>query len=125
MPFGDGTGPRGFGPVTGRGAGYCAGYTVPDRGNFGPVWDSRGGGGRGWRNRYYETGLTGLQRRGGWGNMKMPVTAPMVPVGVPTPMNRELQLSALKAQADSLERTLDAIKRQIETLDTQNEKDAK
>jgi len=25
MPFGDGTGPRGMGPMTGRGAGYCSG----------------------------------------------------------------------------------------------------
>ena len=29
MPFGDGTGPAGMGPMTGRGAGYCAGYQVP------------------------------------------------------------------------------------------------
>jgi hypothetical protein len=26
MPFGDGTGPMGMGPLTGRGAGYCAGF---------------------------------------------------------------------------------------------------
>jgi hypothetical protein len=25
MPFGDGTGPRGMGPMTGWGAGYCTG----------------------------------------------------------------------------------------------------
>jgi len=29
MPFGDATGPAGFGPMTGRAAGYCAGYPVP------------------------------------------------------------------------------------------------
>lgn len=29
MPFGDGTGPRGMGPMTGRGAGYCAGSGRP------------------------------------------------------------------------------------------------
>jgi len=29
MPAGDGTGPLGLGPMTGRAAGYCAGYTVP------------------------------------------------------------------------------------------------
>jgi len=29
MPFGDGTGPRGMGPMTGRGAGYCAGFASP------------------------------------------------------------------------------------------------
>ncbi len=29
MPGGDGTGPRGLGPMTGRGAGFCAGFNVP------------------------------------------------------------------------------------------------
>ena len=29
MPFGNGTGPAGLGPMTGRAAGYCAGYPVP------------------------------------------------------------------------------------------------
>ena len=29
MPGGDGTGPAGMGPMTGRAAGYCAGYPVP------------------------------------------------------------------------------------------------
>ena len=29
MPRGDGTGPGGMGPMTGRGAGFCAGYSVP------------------------------------------------------------------------------------------------
>ncbi len=29
MPAGDRTGPGGFGPMTGRGLGYCAGYSAP------------------------------------------------------------------------------------------------
>lgn len=29
MPAGNGTGPLGMGPMTGRGAGYCSGYQVP------------------------------------------------------------------------------------------------
>ena len=29
MPFGDGTGPLGMGPMTGRGAGFCAGFGQP------------------------------------------------------------------------------------------------
>lgn len=33
MPRGDGTGPWGFGPGTGRAAGYCAGYPVPGYAN--------------------------------------------------------------------------------------------
>jgi len=35
MPFGDGKGPAGLGPMTGRAAGFCAGYPVP--GYTGPV----------------------------------------------------------------------------------------
>ena len=76
MPFGDGTGPAGMGPMTGRAAGYCAGYSVP--GYMNPIpgrgfwgrgrgfgWFGRGrGGGRGWRNWYYATGLPGWQRAG-------------------------------------------------------------
>jgi hypothetical protein len=33
MPGGDRTGPLGYGPMTGRGAGYCAGYVTPGYGN--------------------------------------------------------------------------------------------
>ena len=29
MPGGDGSGPLGWGPRTGRGAGFCAGFNVP------------------------------------------------------------------------------------------------
>ena len=29
MPFGDGTGPMGLGSMTGRGAGFCAGFGSP------------------------------------------------------------------------------------------------
>jgi len=35
MPRGDGTGPAGMGPMTGRAAGYCAGYPVPGYANPG------------------------------------------------------------------------------------------
>jgi len=35
MPRGDGTGPMGNGPMTGRGAGYCAGYATPGYTNGG------------------------------------------------------------------------------------------
>ncbi len=52
MPGGDGTGPGGMGPMTGRAAGYCAGYSVPGymnpisgRGRFG--YGLGLGGGRG------------------------------------------------------------------------------
>jgi len=34
MPRGDGTGPMGMGPMTGRAAGYCAGFASPGFMNF-------------------------------------------------------------------------------------------
>lgn len=55
MPFGDGTGPLGQGPRTGRGWGFCSGYPCPGYLNsgvrgwgrrFGYGW--RRGRGRGW-----------------------------------------------------------------------------
>jgi hypothetical protein len=50
MPYGDGTGPRGMGPMTGRGAGYCTGFAqtrFPGRA-FGRGWFSfNRGAGRG------------------------------------------------------------------------------
>lgn len=61
MPRGDGTGPMGFGPMTGRGAGFCAGFPVPGFMNPMP--------GRFWRGRgfgFWATGLPGWARWG-WG----------------------------------------------------------
>jgi len=45
MPAGDGTGPLGFGPMTGRAAGYCAGYPTPGYANaiLGRPWGQWGG----------------------------------------------------------------------------------
>ncbi len=36
MPGGDRTGPMGMGPMTGRGAGYCAGFSTGGYGNLMP-----------------------------------------------------------------------------------------
>jgi len=53
MPRGDGTGPAGMGPMTGRAAGYCAGYNVP---GFMNPYGGRMGGGFGWgRGRWWGT----------------------------------------------------------------------
>lgn len=51
MPGGDKTGPNSAGPMTGRGAGYCAGYNVPGSTNPAYGYGRRGGRrgyGRGW-----------------------------------------------------------------------------
>ncbi len=48
MPRGDRTGPNGFGPRTGRGLGYCNGYSTPGYITDGGIGLGRGyGGGRG------------------------------------------------------------------------------
>jgi hypothetical protein len=81
MPFGDGTGPMGLGPMTGRGAGFCAGFDRPgfaspmpgypyphDYGYSIPAWPRWGYGfGRGF-NRGFGRGLgRGWRRWGAYG----------------------------------------------------------
>jgi len=130
MPGGDGTGPAGMGPMTGRAAGYCAGYPVP--GYMNPVggrgfrgWGRGLGGGRGWRNWFYATGLTGWQRAAmGWpafGGVVPPVTPYAAPLG-PT-MSTEQQLDVLKGQAEYFEDALDGIRKRIAELEGKAKKD--
>ncbi len=126
MPRGDGTGPVGMGPMTGRGAGYCAGYAMPGyanpvggRGFFGWGRGGRGfgagpGGGRGWRNRFRATGLTGRQRAGFAPPMAPPVG--LEPYAAPTPRQ---ELDALKGQAEYLEQALGSIRARMEELEKQ------
>lgn len=102
MPRGDRTGPQGFGPMTGRRAGFCAGSNVPGFANPGLRLGLRrgyGGGGRGWRHQYYATGLTGWQR-GGY--------VPLVP---------EQELAELKNEAEWLKNQLDAVDQRMEELE--------
>jgi Family of unknown function (DUF5320) len=61
MPGRDGTGPMGYGPMTGGRRGFCGDANVsPGR-----------GGGRGWRNQFRATGLTGWQRAAQTGGQGM------------------------------------------------------
>lgn len=109
MPRGDGTGPMGEGPMTGRGAGLCAGNVQPGfaggqagRG-FGPGFGGRGfagdrrfaGGGRGYRNRVYPT-------QGGAGFAAQPMAAdPAV-----QRQGLEQQAGLLKSQLACIEKRL-------------------
>ena len=121
MPRGDGTGPNGWGSMTGRGAGNCAGYSAPGYMNSAPgrgFWGGGRGGGRGWRNQFYATGLTGWQRAG----MGMPRFAPSwgypPAYGAPT-MLRGQELDALKGEAEYLDGALAEIRKRIEELETE------
>jgi len=66
MPRGDGTGPMGVGPMTGRAAGYCAGSGVPGYMNVVPArgYGMRRGLGRGFGRRFMGPGRG---RAFGWG----------------------------------------------------------
>lgn len=121
MPGGDRTGPAGMGPMTGRSAGYCAGFGVP--GYMNPIpgrgfWGrGRGrGGGRGWRNWYYATGLTGWQRAA----MGAPAWGYGVPYAAPVAqqMSSEQELEVLKQQASNFEVALEDIRKRIEELES-------
>ncbi len=128
MPRGDGSGPQGLGRMSGRAAGYCAGYGMPGymsaapgfgvgarpgRGRGAGAWGR--GGGHGWRNMFFATGLTGVERaamgwRGpGWG---------LGGAAVPPAMTKEQQAENLKAQAKLLEEQLDLVRKRIDELAT-------
>jgi hypothetical protein len=107
----------GMGPMTGRGAGYCAGYNMPGYLNnaggrgFGMGYGrgfgfGRGfrGGGFGWRNRFYATGVPGRAWFGGY-------TAPFQNV------DPEMEKKALQQDAEVLKSEMDAIKKRLEELD--------
>ncbi len=120
MPAGDGTGPMGQGPMTGRGAGYCTGFDAPGYANplpgrgFGMGWGrgyGRGGGrgrgfGRGWRRNWGYGPAWGPPAP--WAYDYGPYAAP------PTPAQ---ETEALRAQAEWLKEQLDAITTRIEELE--------
>lgn len=125
MPRGDGTGPAGRGPMTGRATGYCAGYEQP--GHMNPIpggdfwgWGGRGGG-RGWRHWYYATGLTSRQR------------APMGPFCPycgsyaaaygPSPMTQEQERGTLKAEVESLEEVLENLRKRLQELEAKTKEE--
>jgi len=125
MPSGDGTGPMSMGPMTGRGAGYCAGYAVPGFVNRGPGRGFGGGGrgrGRGRRNWFYATGLPSWQRAAwGWpaSGLSWGAGGPSAPVVGAPAMTRDQELDLLRRQAEGFAGALDEIKRRIDELETQ------
>jgi len=114
----------GMGPMTGRRAGLCAGFGMAGyanpmpghgagRGFGGGFGRGRGGcgvGGRGWRNLFRATGLTGWQRAAGdaWAGGVPPADAGPATAG---------QLAALKSQAAFFEKALGELRKQIGELE--------
>jgi hypothetical protein len=124
MPGGDRTGPVGMGPMTGRGAGFCAGYSVP--GYLNPIP------GRGW----YGVGRGGFPRGGGrgrafggghgwWGRGGFyghPAYVPFQPQYAPYPPayhqpSAEEEKKFLQEELASLEEELTAIRERIGELE--------
>ena len=130
MPRGDGTGPAGMGPMTGRGAGFCAGCGMPGFTNPGAGWGmgprgGRGmfgrGGGHGRRNWFWATGLTGWQRASmGWPAYGMPAPVPPYPAA-PYQPTAEQELAALRDQVKFMEDSVKEAQERIRELEKENE----
>lgn len=122
MPRGDGTGPWGLGPMTGRAAGYCAGYPVPGFMNpfggrgFGWWRPGFGGRGRGWRFRYYATGVPGWMA---FGYPAVPYARPVYPVPYGPAIPREQEVAALQEQAQFLQDQLEEINNRLKELEAE------
>jgi len=115
MPRGDRTGPMGMGAMSGRAAGYCAGFGMPGYANpipgrgFGMGFGRGrgfGGGGRGWRHTFYATGLPGWARCGGYA---APSQKP----------DSEMEKKALDSQAEALQSELNLIKKRLSEIETE------
>ena len=108
MPGGDRTGPLGMGPMTGRAAGYCAGYDVP-----------------GYMNPYGGRGMAMRRGRFYGGAPVMSVAAPVAPImpqpGFGTvPYDESAELEMLRSQAQAIEASLSGIQKRIEELEVQS-----
>ena len=125
MPRGDGTGPAGMGPMTGRGAGYCAGYPVPGfmnpGGGRGMAWGRGGGGGMG-------MGWGRGRGGGGWGrgwaadpSAYGAAYAPPVPPAYYGPPSPEQEMDMLRSQADWLKVQMDTISKRLQELEQKEE----
>lgn len=120
MPFGNRTGPCGAGPMTGRAAGYCAGYGVPGHTNPVPGRGfGRGGPGRGW-GRGFGRGR-GRVRGFGWdpsvwgGPYGSDPAAYVLPDALS--YRPEDEMTALKDQAKYFEKALEDIKKRIQEME--------
>jgi hypothetical protein len=119
MPRGDRTGPFGSGSMTGRAAGYCAGYPVSGCANLGPGRGPGMGYGRG----------RGFGRGGGWGvryrSRRWMGYSPDAPsslrMGYPKPDDLD-ERSCLEDQLKVLKGQLDAVRQRLDELAGREEK---
>ena len=122
MPWGDGTGPLGTGPMTGRAGGFCAGFNVPGSANPIPGRGLGFGRGRG-RGRGFGRGF--WSRRGfGWGAVPNWGFAPQY-AQAPDPYFRisaEEERQMLQNEAQYLRDSLANIEQRLKELEDREEK---
>ena len=104
MPGGDGTGPVGRGPMTGRAAGLCAGYSNPGYANPGYGRGLGRGWGRGFGRRYWGRG------RGFWWRGYSPE-----PYYAPAP-SREEEKTYLENTIKGLEEEIKSIRDRLQEI---------
>lgn len=107
MPGGDRTGPMGYGPMTGRSAGFCAGYNRPGY--------THPGYGRGMGRGFGRGFGRGMGRGMGWGYGRFMGWGPVNYLPANQPYDNESDY--LKAHAEMLEQELNQIKQRMSELE--------
>jgi hypothetical protein len=109
MPRGDGSGPAGMGPMTGRAAGYCAGYNMP--GYMNPYGGRMGAGfgrGRGRGGGYFPSPSVWAQPYGAY---------PYAPT-----YSEAQEKEALQNQVKFFEDQIGELQKRIEELESETSK---
>mgnify|MGYP002339301101 CR=1 FL=1 len=114
MPGGDRTGPMGMGPMSGRGAGFCAGFNQP--GAMTPGFGCRGGFGRG---RGFGRGFGPGPGMGRFRGM-MPEPYYGYGPGPTSVMSPDQERNMLQQEAKSLREALSALENRIAELENQD-----
>lgn len=105
VPRGDRTGPMGYGPRSGRAAGFCAGYPVPGYLNPVPRWGFR----RAWRMHAYTFPW--------YAPPYHPVYHPPgIPGYYPAELSKQQEKAILEDQARVLEDQVEALKSDLEEI---------
>jgi len=133
MPGGDRSGPMGFGPMTGRGAGFCAGFESPGFSTMEQGYSSRGrrgvgrgmrqgfrGRGRGFGNRNMESGYPW-----GTGFNNVPFYGDSGSAYAQDPQSRQDEIKYLKQQAGYFAKSLDEVQKRIEKIEAEKESESK
>ena len=121
MPGFDGTGPRGLGPMTGGGRGFCNPYMGGMRTPYGGYpyapYQAYPYGGFGW-GRGFGRGFGMGRGMGRWWMWQMPFSAwtGMPPLGPPMPLDQELNF--FKSQAEMLRQQLEQINARVTELES-------